>query len=371
VLILSHGNAICKSQIFPFFYYRAELRERYGIELREQDVASFLAGGGGWVDRADIVILQPWFDIGEEGLQRLLDQVEKRCRPHHVVFLDGYAPTDLRFARVLDERVDLYVKKHALRDRSQYGKATQGDSFIVEYYCRRYGCARSQVTFDVPQTLLEKLIVGPTFFTADYMLEAFLVPGPALRRSPVRFDVHARLSRTGSDWYERMRAEALSRLEAIEGLRSAPSSGVSRARFLEELRSSKLCLSPFGYGEIAWRDYEAVLNGSVLLKPDTSHVETRPNIFVNHETYLPIGWDFSGMEEMIDRFVNDEAALMRVATNAYRVVHEYVVNQRFVEDMAPLFTQRVRTASPVPGPWMAVERELPGRSTASGARITS
>jgi hypothetical protein len=234
VLVLSHDNRIAESQLFPLFYYRRQLAQRYGISLREQDIVAFQAREGSApesIARADVVLLQPWFDVGAERIQHLLDDVVCRCRPQRIVFMDSYAPTDLRFAEVLTDRIDLYVKKHVLRDRRQYGRTTYGDTNLTDYYCRLYACERSQVTFAVPPAFLDKLMVGPSFFTSDYMLDAFRAAAP--RRSPALYDVHARLGRAGDDWYQAMRNDALRRLEAIGGLRTVPGFGVSREAFLE------------------------------------------------------------------------------------------------------------------------------------------
>ena len=43
------------------------------------------------------------------------------------------------------------------------------------------------------------------------------------------------------------------------------------------MRHSRICISPFGYGEICWRDFEAILCGCLVVKPDMSHVETNPS----------------------------------------------------------------------------------------------
>ena len=44
----------------------------------------------------------------------------------------------------------------------------------------------------------------------------------------------------------------------------------------------------------------AVLTGAVLLKPDMSHVETDPDIFVPWETYAPLAWDLSDFADVLD-----------------------------------------------------------------------
>ena len=40
------------------------------------------------------------------------------------------------------------------------------------------------------------------------------------------------------------------------------------------MSSAKFGLSPFGWGEIGARDFEIFINGSLLIKPDMSHLET-------------------------------------------------------------------------------------------------
>jgi hypothetical protein len=179
------------------------------------------------------------------------------------------------------------------------------------------------------------LVVGPSFATADYMLTGF--PGIPFERHPRDVDVHARITDDGQPWYRAMRQEAMSALGAIHGIRTLSGIGVSRFQFLDELARSRLCFSPFGYGEVAWRDYEAVMCGSLLLKPDMSHVETDPNIFVAGETYVPVRWDLSDLEQKVRYYLAHEDERLRITSNAHRVLHDYFRKERFVEQMAPLF----------------------------------
>ncbi|MES1204356.1 MAG: glycosyltransferase [Pseudomonadota bacterium] len=335
VLILSHDSAICQSQIYPFYFYRRQLGLRYGAEIREYDVNAFLHRSGGRLDEADVVVVQPWFTLGDEGLARLLEAVRRRCRPQRIVFLDSYAPTDLRFAKTLAGQVNVYVKKHVLADRAQYGRPTRGDTGLMDFYGRRYGLDFPQVTFEVPPALLDALVIGPSFATADYMLAAFKNDLPP--RGPRNLDVHARMARDGTDWYRSLRSESLDALRAIRGITTASGTGVARSEFLRELARARLCFSPFGYGEVAWRDYEAVMCGSLLLKPDMSHVQTDPDIFVAEETYVPVRWDLADLETKVRYYLAHEDERLRIAGNAHRVLRDYFRRERFVDQMAPLF----------------------------------
>ena len=70
---------------------------------------------------------------------------------------------------------------------------------------------------------------------------------------------------------------------------------IDRWSFTQEAFSVRGMLSPFGWGEICYRDFEAAIGGSVLIKPDMSHVETWPNIFTNN-SYIPLSWDLNELD---------------------------------------------------------------------------
>jgi hypothetical protein len=96
----------------------------------------------------------------------------------------------------------------------------------------------------------------------------------------------------------------------------APIDRVSRAEYLDELLRSKIVVSPFGYGEICWRDFEAIICGAVLFKPDMSHVQTRPNVFIPYITYVPLKWDYSDLEEKSEYYLQNKEKLVDIATGA-------------------------------------------------------
>ena len=75
--------------------------------------------------------------------------------------------------------------------------------------------------------------------------------------------------------------------------------------YMERLAQSKICISPFGQGELCFRDFEAMLAGTILIKPDQSNITTSPNIFVEGETYIGCNHDWSNLEERIDYVLNN------------------------------------------------------------------
>ena len=75
--------------------------------------------------------------------------------------------------------------------------------------------------------------------------------------------------------------------------------------YMEKLAQSKICISPFGQGELCFRDFEAMLAGTILIKPDQSNIITSPNIYVEGETYIGCKHDWSDLEERIDYVLNN------------------------------------------------------------------
>tara|TARA_Y100001963_G_scaffold156954_1_gene251863 strand:- start:512 stop:2170 length:1659 start_codon:yes stop_codon:yes gene_type:complete len=75
---------------------------------------------------------------------------------------------------------------------------------------------------------------------------------------------------------------------------------VSLEEYNKKMFNSKIIFAPFGYGEMAPRDLEAAMYGSILLKPDMSYLETAPNVFEDGKTYIACKHDYSDIEEKID-----------------------------------------------------------------------
>lgn len=334
LLLVSQPERIPQSQIYPFHHYAADLKRLYGAEVREADTWAVLRGETPAATGASVVAFQTPFDIAEGDLQRLVGLLRDQNPGARIVCLDWFAPTDLRNAARMDPLVDLYVKKHLLRDRAAYGRPTRGDTNLTDYFDRRYGIDEPEQCFPVPAGFFDKLVLGPSFATAPNILPALLGRMP---RGPRPIDLHGRFAVGGTPWYQGMRAEAEAALGRLDGLAVLKGEGVPLPTFMVEMSRSKLAFSPFGYGEVCWRDYEAVMAGAVLLKPDMSHVETAPDIFRAWETYVPVAWDLSDFDAVVRRVAADEPLRRRIAGNAFGLLHDWLRSDAFARAMAPLF----------------------------------
>jgi len=114
-----------------------------------------------------------------------------------------------------------------------------------------------------------------------------------------------------------------------------------RREYLRNLGECKICLSPFGYGEICHRDFEAWEAGVCLLKPTMHHLETWPDLYAEHETYLPCSHDFRDLDLKIEQALST-GEFLRVA----RAGHERYLQARenreaFLEKLQILFSPKL------------------------------
>jgi hypothetical protein len=192
------------------------------------------------------------------------------------------------------------------------------------------------VDWNVPPLNISKLKLSPNFLTARRFVDAFNHDDMP-KRTHRTLDVHARIGQKGTAWYEAMRSDAIQRIRNITNLTVSPVDKVSRNAYMTELSNCKLCFSPFGYGELCWRDIEAFQAGAVLVKPDMSHLNTLPDLYEPDVTYLPCAWDFSDLEEVVHNALADEDKCLRIANTAFNRSSSYIADGNFVDDMSFLF----------------------------------
>jgi hypothetical protein len=138
-----------------------------------------------------------------------------------------------------------------------------------------------------------------------------------------------------------LRLAAIRHLEALAGEYRvvATTDRIRPADFRDELRRSRICVSPFGHGEVCFRDFEAVLHGCLLIKPDMGHLETRPNIYVPGQTYIPVRWDFGDLAEKCRYYLENESERAGIAERASRALREFHETHAFIDIFAQILAQ--------------------------------
>jgi hypothetical protein len=236
--------------------------------------------------------------------------------------------------------VDLFYTKALFKDISLYKKRLYGKELYSDYYHTKYGVEdprpRQRAVVE-DESQLAKLRLSWNIGAGDYPREklrqragvAFARAfGPRAARffytrekpaeDPVslnsgEIDVHARILATGQPSIACQRVLILKRIADDPRFLQGET---SQKRYNEELSRSKIVLSPFGWGELCLRDFEAVRAGSLLLKPSMEHLETWPDVFRPHETYAPFSWDAEDLLERTAEYLEDEVRRRKVARAA-------------------------------------------------------
>lgn len=281
-----------------------------------EEVKDLFQKGG--KDRYDIVFMAYHWDCGflsrpEDEIIELLNMIKNRS--NILVWLDTADSTGTCNFQYIPY-VDFYLKKQLLKDRRRYLKPIWGGRIHSEYYHNTYGINYLENKEHVKSVPLKEEDISKLrlswnvgcgnlpFFPVytellhplDYANYKFFSPNTVRE-----FDIHYR----GSAWstsvagYQRgLTIEALDKAEGIKipDVRSK----ISHNDYVNELKHSKLVCSPFGWGEICTRDFEAFLYGAALIKPDMGHLITYPNWYLPGITYVPIRWDFSDFSDIIN-----------------------------------------------------------------------
>lgn len=91
--------------------------------------------------------------------------------------------------------------------------------------------------------------------------------------------------------------------------------------YIDKLRNSKVAISPFGMGEICFRDFEVMALKSILIKPDMKIVNTKPNIYIDGETYYSVKYDWSNLNEVIESVLDKNIDSVQKYRELYDTKH--------------------------------------------------
>lgn len=254
-----------------------------------------------WVARADW-ILEDFIRFGRQA---------------RVVYFDTTDSSGLLQAELFPH-VALYLKNQILRDRTAYTRPLYGQRIYADYYHRTKGVADAEPLSSQPVRLedLAKLRAGWNSGLADYSLHGpYLMaaygrlPFGGFLQLPRRFtppshprerDISCRFGAS----YPRA-SVAWQRQEIRRIMQVMPTDKIGRRAYFDELRGSKVVVSPFGFGEITLKDFETLLTGGLLLKPDMSHLETWPDLFQPGRTILCHDWDLEDFPVMLEDAVRN------------------------------------------------------------------
>ena len=255
-----------------------------------------------------------------EERAEILKQIKAQCKT--LVWLDTADSTGTCMFDVMPY-VDLYFKKQVLKNQIDYCRDVYGARTFCEYYHKLLDIEDETITKRYyPHTdkqYLHKLRVAWNVGIGDLyavrpiqlILHPYSVTKPKFisPNNERQLDVQYR----GSGYspvagYPRSRSKELM-MEIMKEANlkiSDITKRIPKEEFIKEGQNSKCILSPFGWGEICGRDFEAFVYGGCMIKQDMSHCVTYPDAYQPGLTYIPLKWDFSNFKDVLFKAASPE-----------------------------------------------------------------
>lgn len=175
---------------------------------------------------------------------------------------------------------------------------------------------------EVPNTVyltyrqLQNIFLAPNYGTWSRLGGLRDVGGHGLREVDVGFAGTTNYGWTDVEYHRRMCVAALNSLKV-----NLPSVNVevytdrfySAFDYHSRLRHTKICVSPWGYGAMTHRDFEAVLAGCVVVKPDTSWLRTYPDVYDLPGMFTPCDPVFKTLQTCVEHVLENYKKYQNIA----------------------------------------------------------
>ncbi len=243
--------------------------------------------------------------------------------------------------------VKKYVKKQFYKDKKIYSNKLEGGRFYTQHYIKNYNLKDHE---DYNQELLNysylpKLIlgwnIGIAFFfdyikfsRINYFIELinfkylnkknYNVKLPFYEHSNEGNKKYDFISLMNIDFYRNSVGYQRKKLREI--LKGLPNKNkiiegrLNKKKYFELLKNSKVCVGAYGWGEVCYREFEAITCGTTFMTADMSNVETWPNIYQEGETYLSYDLNFKNFNQNLEILINDINLRKRLINNSRTIL---------------------------------------------------
>ena len=254
--------------------------------------------------------------------------------------------------------VDRYLKNQVLRDRNLYTTPHYGSRIYTDFYHTKYSIEDNvdEKLLSVAETGqanlsskdLEKMKISWNLGLSDYSrwgrvrkeLYRRTKFTPLLRfprrwaqpsgsrRVKVSSRFHSNHSRNTIRHHRQM-------LKDVIAL-NADMKQLSRGEYFKETEDTQVVIAPFSFGEITARDFEAIIGGALLVKPDMEHLETWPNVYIKNETYVPYMWNYEDLERLLAKITDNYKEFVDIAENCQTIYKSHTSG----ENAGSIFAER-------------------------------
>lgn len=305
------------SETHPFYKWNSEFKEN-GIQIKflkshnDKDLP----------DSDFLLIHSRYFEKGKniyteqrQDLNYLIDYLsEVRRTTTKLIWFDASDSSGTSDFSIIPY-VDIFLKKQVLKDLTYYTNTNSNNELRI--WLNEIDKDKPDYPFPAcPSDQLNKIRLGWNLGLNDYRYFGYKMSRLSNYLSyqlyPLKFTkayqertldltfrgtIHKELN--GLNKVMLQRQKTLSLLSELN-MNIASGKPISKLKYWKELRNSKLSLSPYGWGEICYRDFETFVAGALLIKPSMEHLSTFPDVYKPYETYFPISWDLSDLSQTLE-----------------------------------------------------------------------
>ena len=242
-----------------------------------------------------------------------------------------------------------YIKKQFYRDKEIYTKNLEGGRVYTDYYLKKYDLKDlekyDQVILD--RKYLSKLTlswnIGVAFFfdyvnfsKISYFLELMKFKYFDKRIYSMKLPYYQNWSEDykKNDFFSLMninfirKSVGYQRTKLREILKNNKSQKkiiqgrYNKRNYYNFLRNSKVSVGAYGWGEVCYREFEAITCGVAFITADMSNIETWPNIYHEGETYLSYDFDFINFNHKLENLISDINLRKKLVNNSRTVLQD-------------------------------------------------
>ena len=259
-----------------------------------------------------------------------LIQIKNKCKK--LIYCDNEASIFIN--KNLFKYVDTYLKGRLPADINTYKKELYGQRQFTDFYHKKYNIRDNAENYSniIEDDQLKKIILGWNNGICDYSYFSivkkliFKLSGKIFlstkfqilnKKKLISARIKQKYNRNTINYHRNIYEKLLSNYCNIER--------ISRNQYFKELKNSKFSFSPFGWGEICYRDFESFLYKCILIKPNMSHIKTWPDFYIENKTYISTPWDLNN-RNLIDKIFENEEEFKKIGEFGHENYIKYLNN---------------------------------------------
>lgn len=328
VFLFARNNITTNYSIVPFYLWEIDKNKKklYDIHYCVSELNKKASQG----DLLIIIRRYENVDLSDQLVEKELKHFKKNFKK--VIYFDDSAALS-KINWFIVNRVDMYCKRGLLRDRDLYKKTLYGGRLFSDYYHKKYKIYDQKENNTLPDYSNKydwnKIEIAWNIGIGMYELNSNILK--------IKFNYYLKKS---SKYYCQLINSDINKfivernikkiikslnliIDNIENLntmgritnngysqsvgfqrkliskelndRNIETKKISYSSYLGEMYKYSSFISPFGWGEICFRDFESIILGKMLIKPNCDHIITWPNIYQDN-MYVPIDWEASNLD---------------------------------------------------------------------------